>query len=72
MVIRGVFIVTLLPPITTFGIKSAKCRGGEGFLGENQEDIEQKSCFFGLIRGFFYRFWEFYWRKREGNYVLMQ
>ena len=45
MAIRGVFIVTLLPPITTFGIKKAKNGVFEGFLGENQEDIEQKVVF---------------------------
>ena len=39
----------------------------EGFLGENQEDIEQKSCFFGLIRGFFYRFFGILLAKKGGK-----
>ena len=46
MAIRGVFIVTLLPPITTFGIKSAKYRCSCVFFGRKQWRYLAKTLLF--------------------------
>ncbi len=46
MVIRGVFIVTLLPPITTFGIKSAKYRCFRGIFGRKLRRYLAKTLLF--------------------------
>ena len=46
MAIRGVFIVTLLPPITTFGIKSVKYRCFWGIFGRKLRGYLAKTLFF--------------------------
>ena len=46
MVIRGVFIVTLLPPITTFGIKSVKYRRFRGIFGRKLRGYLAKTLLF--------------------------
>ena len=60
MVIRGVSIVTLLPPITTFGIKSAKYRYFLRDFWAKTKKILSKKLFFGFnTRLFLSFFWNF-------------
>ena len=67
MVIRGVFIVTLLPPITTFGIKSAKYRCFLRDFWAKTKKILSKKLFFRFNTSLFLSFFGILLAKKGGK-----
>lgn len=72
MVIRGVFIVTLLPPITTFGIKSAKYRCFCEIFGRKLRRCWAKTLLFRFNIRLFQSFFAILLATKEEKYVPTQ